>query len=300
MIASFAHLTAPEVEALPRPLTLFLFPLGGIEQHGPHLPVGTKLLQAEEMTKAIAAELQARLPAWSFILMPLLPFSVDSYTNRFALNVRAHVVRDAVVDQCEELKRLKFHNFATVSSHLSPKQLCALEDAAKIVNRRSMMGGTRAQLASVMGVVVDSKDVVESPMIAIPKEHAGGNDTGQLLHWNESLVAKDYQSLSSKPRPKASVGRFFAWMKNELDGYWGNPAEALPENAMASFDNQVRTISDRMVPWLEQNKGQGIFKSGYHYFPMNGSFFKAYLLAMIFFVMMLIWVIWGVKDAFEK
>lgn len=300
MIASFSNLSAPEIELLPRGLTLFLFPVGGLEQHGPHLPVGTKLFQAEAWAKALADELQSKLPVWNFILMPLLPVSVDSVTNRFALNVRAHVVRDAMVDQCEELKRLQFQNFAAVSAHATPKQLSALEDAAKIVSRKPLFGRQKAQFISVTGALIDAKEIWDSPMIALPKEHAGAFDTGFMLSLKPELVAPDYKNLQGIAKPQASVGRFMNYLKHNLDGYWGKPNEASVENTRLSFRGDVRILVEKMLPWLEKGKGQGIFNSGYRYFPVNGSFFKAYLLGVIFFVCMLIWVIWGVRDAFDK
>jgi creatinine amidohydrolase/Fe(II)-dependent formamide hydrolase-like protein len=99
MIASFSLLHPRDLETLQRELTVFLFPVGGLEQHGPHLPFGTKLLQAEIMARKLAEGLEKRLSAWNFVLMPLIPLTVDGITNRLALPVRPHVVRDAVVDQ---------------------------------------------------------------------------------------------------------------------------------------------------------------------------------------------------------
>ena len=299
MIASLSYLTSAEVKLLAPELTLFLFPVGGIEGHGDHLPIGTKLIQAEAYSAEIARNLQERMPLWNFILAPVLPLSVDSITNHFTLNVRPHVVRDAVVDQCEQLKRVGFLNFAAVSSHLTPKQLTALEDAAKIVSRTKWFRGRGAQLISVTGAWVDSKVVWDSPMIALPKEHAGAFDTGLMMSLNPQLVKSQAQTLPAVPAPKASFARFMQFMRQELDGYWGRPSEASSEIAKSEMVREVDLTVQKMIPWLEQGKGQGVFRSGYRYFPMNGSFFKAYILAVIFFFVMLLWVIWGVKDAFE-
>lgn len=300
MIASFTHLNANEVNALNPDLTLFLFPVGGIEQHGPHLPLGLKVFEAEEWAKALASKLQERLPSWNFILLPVLPLSIDSITNKMALNVRPHVVRDAIVDQCEELKRMKFLNFAAVSSHLSPKQLVALEDAAKIVSRGSWFAKKRANLISVSSARLDSKQALESPMIALPKEHGGARDTGLMLLWNPSLVSRDFNTLAPVIAPKASVKRFLAYLQNGLDGYWGSPALASKEGAQEAFHSEVNVIAEKLFPWLERGKGRSQFSSGYRFFPMNGSFFKAYLLAVIFFTLMLVWVLWTLRDIFEK
>ena len=95
------------------------------------------------------------------------------------------------------------------------------------------------------------------------------------------------------------MGRFFAYLKHELNGYWGSPALSSPEQSLKQQDLELRDIAEKMMPWLEKGKGQGLFRSGYGYFPMNGSFFKAYLLATIFFVIMLVWVLWSMKDAFD-
>jgi len=299
MIASFSWLKPREISALHPELTVFLFPVGGLEQHGPHLPMGTKLFQAESRAKELAQILESRLPSWNFILMPLLPLTVDSNTNALALNVRAHVIRDAIVDQCTELAKLKFKIFATVTSDVTPRQLSALEDASKIVNRRRWLGGVGAQLISVSGALIEAKQVFDSPMISLPFEHGGAIDTGFILAENAALVDSNYGTLPEISKPQASISRFFLYLKNGIDGYWGKPGQANPLASKKQQTEELNLIAEKMLPWLEKGKGQGLFRSGYGYFPFNGSFFKAYLLATFFFVLMLIWALWSMKDAFD-
>ena len=43
---NFADLTAPEIRSLPRDSTLVIAPIAAMEQHGPHLPVGTDTILA--------------------------------------------------------------------------------------------------------------------------------------------------------------------------------------------------------------------------------------------------------------
>ena len=296
MISSLALLQPKDLELLSPEFTLFLFPIGGIEQHGPHLPMGTKLFQAESRSSALAQILKERLPNWNFIIMPLLPLSVDSHTNTISLNVRAHVVRDAIVDQCTELSRLGFKTFAAVSSHLTPKQLSALEDAAKIVNRKKIFGGVGAGLISVSSALIDSKQVFDSPMISLPSEHGGAMDTAFVLSEYPECVDLNFTSLPLVPRPKASVSRFVKYLKHEIDGYWGAPAFA----GQIQSGRELPDLAEKMIPWLEKGKGQSLFRSGYGYFPLNGSFFKAYILATLFFVLMLLWALFSMKDLFNE
>jgi creatinine amidohydrolase/Fe(II)-dependent formamide hydrolase-like protein len=300
MISSFSFLNPADFSVLSPELTVFLFPVGGLEQHGPHLPFGTKLLQAEEKTQLIANHLQQKMPQWSFVLMPLLPLTVDTITSKIALSVRPHVVRDAIVDQCEGLKRLGFMHFAVVSSHLTPRQLSALEDAARIVGRRKFFWfGEKANLISVSSARVQASEVWKSPMIAIPIEHGGADDTATLLRANRKLVAADFEQLSDLTRPEPSMSRFVSYFRRNLDGYWGKPKLANVEVNLHALNREAEEVALQMQPVFEKYQGKSFFNSGYRYFPLNGSFFKAYLLAAIFFVVMIVWVMWSMKDLFD-
>jgi creatinine amidohydrolase/Fe(II)-dependent formamide hydrolase-like protein len=300
MISSLSLLSRTELEGLPRELTCFLVPVGGIESHGPHLPLGTKLLHAEDWAHGLAEKLQATLPAWNFVILPLLPLSVDSITSGFALNVRPHVVRDAIVDQCDHLKRKGFLNFAVVSSHLSPRQLTAIEDAGKIISRGRLFGlGNKANLISVTSALVPSSESWASPMIAIPAEHGGALDTALVLKVNPEWVKPDFKTLPAVERPKATMKRFVEYFQGKVDGYWGHPAAADPVQYQADLDRKNGTLIESMRVVLESGRGISAFRSSYRFYPLNGSFFKAYLLATFFFILMLLWVIWSLKANFE-
>jgi creatinine amidohydrolase/Fe(II)-dependent formamide hydrolase-like protein len=302
MIASFTLLTGDEVLNLPKEISVFIFPVGGCEEHGPHLPLGTKILQAEEKSKKLAEKMQEKLPGWNFIVMPTLPISVDSITSKIALTVRPHVVRDAIVDQVDALKKLGFTLFAVLSAQLTPKQLSAIEDAGRIVSRRKWgFFGEKSILVSLSSSQVSSKDVWNSPMIAIPQEHAGANDTAWVQHFQPQWkpYSGNSQPLDDVATPKASIGRFLEYFRGDLSGYWGKPKLAEPARVPELLSTEVSELAERFMPVLEKGKGMSFFKSGYRYFPLNGSFFKAYLLASIFFVMMFLWVMWSLKDVFD-
>jgi creatinine amidohydrolase/Fe(II)-dependent formamide hydrolase-like protein len=300
MIASLSLLTHADLAPLPRELTCVLIPVGGVESHGGHLPLGTRLLHAEDWTHQLAKKLEAALPQWNFLILPLIPLTVDSITSEFALTVRPHVVRDAIVDQCDHFKRLGFHNFAVVSSHLSPRQLTAIEDAGRIVSRGHLFGlGPKTRLIPVSSALVPSNDSWASPMIAIPPEHAGAMDTGLVLKLNPDWVKPDYRSLPLVERPRATATRFIDYFRGRVGGYWGNPAGADPAMYDQDLDRKNATLVESIRVVLETGQGMGAFRSSYRFFPLNGSFFKAYLLATIFFILMLLWVIWSLKGNFE-
>jgi creatinine amidohydrolase len=294
MIVELTRLHDHELMMLPAPLTLFLFPVGGIEQHGSHLPIGTKVFQAEAWSMNLARKLQEKLPQWNFVIMPVLAMTVDSYTSRMAVTVRPHVLRDALVDQCESLKKKGFINFAALSSHLSPRQTCAIEDASKIVSR-----GKKSVLLSLTSTWIDAKTVWQSPMIALPSEHGGAADTGFMLSRFPDLVSPGASQLTPIPSPRASVGRFMDYFRGRLDGYWGRPADADSKYENERMDRELSLLIEKMLPVLEKGKGKAAFFSQYRWYPLNGSFFIAYLLAVVFFLSVFIWIMWGFRSVLE-
>ena len=50
----FAELTWEEVRDLDRPSAVAILPVGAVEAHGPHLPLGTDVVIAEAMARACA------------------------------------------------------------------------------------------------------------------------------------------------------------------------------------------------------------------------------------------------------
>jgi creatinine amidohydrolase/Fe(II)-dependent formamide hydrolase-like protein len=294
MIAQFVHLKESEWKALLPELTLVIFPVGGLEQHGPHLPLGTKLIQSREWMGRLLQKLESNFPTWNFIVMPELPFTVDNYTTSAAISVRAHVVRDALVDQCLSLNKMGFKKFAAFSTHMTPRQLAAIEDASVIVSKK-----TKGFLISLSSGLIDKTTVLKSPAIALPEEHAGAFDTGLMLASAPNLVGAERTGLSTVPAPRATMIRYLDYWRGKLDGYWGSPAEADPARSKAKLETDLDRLMDRIKPVLEKSKGQGVFFSGYRWYPINGSFFKGYLLAAIFFVIMFVWFLTGLQDVFE-
>lgn len=176
----------------------------------------------------------------------------------------------------------------------------AIEDAGKLVSRGGFLGfGKKAHLVSVSSALVSASEGWSSPMISIPSEHAGASDTGLVLKINPAWIRGDWQKLPSVERPKPSVSRFMDYFKGKVGGYWGNPSAASPEYYVQDLDRKNASLAESLKVVLESGKGMGAFRSSYRFFPLNGSFFKAYFMATLFFLMMLVWVIWSLKGNFD-
>lgn len=92
------ELTAPEIDALDRDATVVLLPLGSVEQHGQHLPVGTDSHLAHAVCLAAA-----RVTAGETVVLPPPWYGYSPHHMRFpgTITLPAHVliaVAEAIVD----------------------------------------------------------------------------------------------------------------------------------------------------------------------------------------------------------
>src|SRR5476651_374022 len=67
------ELTFPEVSKLLSESSILCLPIGSIEQHGPHLPLNTDVVLAEEFTRRIIARWGEALDLWQ---LPTLSISL--------------------------------------------------------------------------------------------------------------------------------------------------------------------------------------------------------------------------------
>src|SRR5262252_5710337 len=128
-IRELAEMTWEEVRDLDRPRTVAVLPVGAIEAHGPHLPLGTDVVIAEAMARAGAARLASQgRPA---VVLPALPFTAAPFGAGFAgtLPISAGTVTALVLDIARELTRQEFAALAIANAHLDPAHLAALQAA---------------------------------------------------------------------------------------------------------------------------------------------------------------------------
>jgi hypothetical protein len=69
-IYKLEELTWPQIDALNRDRTMFVLPVGMIEEHGPHLPVGADTLGVTYEANGAATRVSRALPGWAVVMMP--------------------------------------------------------------------------------------------------------------------------------------------------------------------------------------------------------------------------------------
>lgn len=297
MPIEFETLSAHALKSLPAKQTVFFFPVGPLEDHGPHLPLGLDLMEARKLCLLTAEKLEADLPGWTGVILPSAPLGVDSNTSEMKLTVRSHVLRDWLIDACRSLKKMGFFHFVCFSGHLGPKQLTAIEDASKMISRRSLISWISPQsrkltphlsLVSASSALATLQDVKKAPFWPDPSEHGGQRDTSIALAIDPHRVLETYPSLLPISRPSSALTRSLLRLRKRTRGYWGSPASGEIETGNRILNQVIQEVFPKLRAVWQGSHPDFLFRSWYSILPPNKSFIKGWILAFV-----LLGIIWS-------
>jgi creatinine amidohydrolase len=125
-----ARMTWEEVRDLPPARAVALLPVGAIEAHGPHLPLGTDGIIATGMAREAAGRVEsAGHPA---VLLPELPYTAAPFAAAFpgTLSIDPEAVTRLVVETGRALASQGFAVLGLANAHLDPAHLDSLRRAS--------------------------------------------------------------------------------------------------------------------------------------------------------------------------
>src|SRR5580658_939828 len=130
------NLSWPAVNALDRERTLLLLPVSPIEEHGPHLPLGVDIWDAEYFSSHLANRYAEEHPDWTVAVLPSLVLGSNAFTAPGTISVRPTAMRDVIYDTGASLARHGFRYLFLASGHGALGHLIALEESAHAIERR--------------------------------------------------------------------------------------------------------------------------------------------------------------------
>jgi creatinine amidohydrolase len=137
------HLAAiswPAFRRLRSPRLVAVLPLGAIEAHGPHLPLGTDILIAEAMARAGAERLARR--GFEVVLLPVLPVAPAPFAAAFEGTIDTAPAATAAMIEgvARSLGRHGVAATVVANAHHDPANVRAVRDAVAQIERE---GATR-------------------------------------------------------------------------------------------------------------------------------------------------------------
>ncbi|HEY7594015.1 MAG TPA: creatininase family protein [Actinophytocola sp.] len=244
-MTSFAELTSPQVaDLLAGPRTpVLLLPVGAVEPHGPHAPLGTDELISAGMC-ARAAERLATDPGLRVLVLPALNYGVTHMSAGFsgAVSIGADTLRCLVLDVCRSLKDSGLHRIVVVNNHFEPAHVTALRSAVAEAEVAHLDLLRRANVARLTAEFRSGSC------------HAGQYETSLVLADRPELVDRDVMRelpavhVDMPALMSASGGRAdFAGLGMDR-AYCGSPASASAAEGESTFD----TLTDLLVELIRE------------------------------------------------
>jgi len=132
-------MTFEEARDLDRERAIPILPVGAIEAHGPHLPLGTDVIIAEAMADAGARRMTSqRLEP---LILPPIVYAPAGFAAGFAgtIAITPTALTTLVRDLAHELARQGFRMLAIANVHLDPAHLAALDETTAAISAAGIL-----------------------------------------------------------------------------------------------------------------------------------------------------------------
>lgn len=244
-----ADMTWEEVAEPRRADSVAILPLGAVEAHGPHLPLGTDVIIAQGMAEAGAARLMG--DGLEVLLLPPIAYTPARFAEGFpgTIGIRAATLTALLVDIAGALARHGTSTLALANCHLDPAHLGAIRTAAD-------------EIAGLELLKIVFPDLTRRPWaLRLGDEflsgacHAGRYEGSLLLALAPELVRAEIAGeLPPNPASLSEAIREGLTSFEDAGGeraYFGWPAEATREEGEGLLDTLGDILADAVRATLE-------------------------------------------------
>ena len=247
-----ADLAFPEVSQYLKETSILCLPLGAIEQHGPHLPLDTDVIVAEELTRRIVARWGDELDLWQ---LPTVSISLSREhewaPGTLSLGIQTFVA--LMRDMARDIARaLPARNLAIVNGHGGNRGI--LDNLIHELRGDFALNVCVLHPFDLSGVGAGSGDV-----------HGGRGETSVMLALDPQRVRRDLIPPGGTPPAAEAIaalifdrGASFPWRSDDprlaVDGVIGDARSATPELGQAIIDGVVARAGEVFRRLLENQR----------------------------------------------
>lgn len=291
--------SAPQLKSMAEAHGVVVLPISPIEEHGPHLPMGTDAMFAEYFAGMTAEIVTKAEPDTPVLIAPLIPAGTHVYKFMGSIFIRQRVIRNLVLDYGKSLSRAGFKRLVIVSSHGGPGHMVALDEAATLLTKYHRIDTINltstviykfltGEFAERISAACETPLTEEQIKALRMDYHAGWWETSMMLYLHPELVDPSYKDLPdallplTKMRPKSPL-RPPAGM-----GYMGAPGRANAEFAQASLTVLREEASWVIGEFLLGKVRPSRFRSKLYRLPMFRTNFMWWMLGVVLLILFII------------
>lgn len=236
-MAQWEDLRMPELEELRGQTRTVIIPVGSLEEHGPHLPLGTDTFHALEVARRVARRRRV-------VIAPPLFYGLCRSTSDHpgTVTISGDTLRGLMRDLGREFHRQGFPCLAVISGHAGTTHMAALVEAGEallqelpqariaIVNLADLLREVLAQQPSLVQTEGDS--------------HAGEVETALMLASYPHLVQ------GTAPAERPSFPKYVLVRDKRRcwpGGVWGDPTRATAAQGEEILEMQAERLTEVIV-----------------------------------------------------
>ncbi|BAU22800.1 creatinine amidohydrolase [Caldimicrobium thiodismutans] len=233
------ELTSYEFEELSKRIKGVILPVGSIEAHGPHLPLGTDLFTIYEICKRVIKRIEV-------FLAPPLYFGLCRSTRDIpgTLSLRGETLKSLLFDLLESFYRQGLRKFIILSGHAGGTHNAFIIDTAEQFIEKYPQ--TRFFVADIINLL---KDTLKELGIPENDSHAGEWETSLILYLKNELVKpldKAFEDYPAFPKYQVVPEKKLFW----ASGIWGNPLKATPEKGKIITEQLIIKLTELLSQFL--------------------------------------------------
>jgi creatinine amidohydrolase len=239
-VLALGDLRFPQIDALERERTMFILPIGMLEEHGPHLPIASDTFGVMFEADGVARRVSRELPRWNVVMMPPLHYGETGaneiggiFVHPGTYGLRHTTLRSLVADIGGQVAQNGFRWIFVLTGHAAPTHGVAVNEACDFVSET--FGVTMLHVSGLFhadekiqarGKPIAARHFSAADIASFGLDvHAGVAETSVNLELRPHLVDRGYVRLPS------NSGRTFDELQAIAttpgwQGYLSTPARA--------------------------------------------------------------------------
>jgi creatinine amidohydrolase len=210
---NLADLCYPDIQEYLKTKDLILIPMASTEQHGPHLPLKTDTVTAEEVARRVAQQIQVLYTPC--IWMGYSPQHLhEPGKGRGTITIRAETLLNLMYDVARSLIHHGFNRLIFVNGHGSNVKVVDPVLRRLRYETGALIGFVKPYMENYVGLM---QGLMENPLEETPGWHASELETSQMLA-HDVVEGTDYVRMDRAEKTLAHIPAFLPRSFAKKDG----------------------------------------------------------------------------------
>ena len=210
---NLADLCYPDIQEYLETKDLILIPMASTEQHGPHLPLKTDTVTAEEVARRVAQQIQVLYTPC--IWMGYSPQHLhEPGKGRGTITLRAETLLNLMHDVARSLIHHGFNRLIFVNGHGSNVKVVDPVLRRLRYETGALIGFVKPYMENYVGLM---QGLMENPLEETPGWHASELETSQMLA-HDVVEGTDYVRMDRAEKTLAHIPAFLPRSFAKKDG----------------------------------------------------------------------------------